>query len=64
MLFPIVIQDNFFEDPDFIVNYANKLKYEENVKKAPGLRTKPIHQFDQEFFFLGYKQIFKTLLSR
>jgi len=50
MLFPIVIQDNFFEDPDFIVNYANKLKYEENVKKAPGLRTKPILQFHQEFF--------------
>lgn len=50
MLFPIVIQDNFFEDPDFVVNYANKLKYEENIEKAPGLRTKPIHQFDQKFF--------------
>ena len=34
MLFPIVIQDNFFEDPDFVVNYANKLKYEENIEKV------------------------------
>mgnify|MGYP003151237840 CR=1 FL=1 len=49
MLFPVTIVDNFFEDPDYIVKYAKSLEYE-NLRIAPGLRTKALHEVDQEFF--------------
>jgi len=49
MLFPITVVDNFFEDPDYIVKYANSLKYQD-LDILPGSRTDALHNIDQELF--------------
>ena len=44
MTFPVTIVDNFFEDPDLIVEEANKLKYfNPQTGNWPGTRTKNLH---------------------
>ena len=41
MTFPVTIVDNFFEEPDLIVEEANKLKYfNPQTGNWPGTRTK------------------------
>jgi len=39
MLFPTIIADNFFDDPDFIREYALNLPYSKTQKNYPGIRT-------------------------
>ena len=44
MTYPITIVDDFFEDPDAIVEMANELKYyTPNTGNWPGTRTKNLH---------------------
>ena len=44
MTFPITIVDNFFDDPDAIVEVANNLKYfNPQGGHWPGTRTKNLH---------------------
>tara|TARA_R100001244_G_scaffold121326_1_gene90974 strand:+ start:272 stop:928 length:657 start_codon:yes stop_codon:yes gene_type:complete len=49
MLFPIVICDNFFDDPDHIVEYGKSLDYKD-LKILPGSRTDALHTFNEDFF--------------
>lgn len=49
MLFPVTIVDNFFKDPDYIVNYAKSLDYE-FTGVSPGARTKGLHEINYPFF--------------
>ena len=46
MTFPITIVDNFFEDPDAIVELANSHKfYNPDVGNWPGKRTKQLARY-------------------
>ena len=57
MTYPITIVDNFFEDPDGIVEIANELKYyTPNTGNWPGQRTKNLHVEESRFFkYFGNK---------
>ena len=51
MTYPITIVDDFFEDPDAIVEMANELKYyTPNTGNWPGTRTKNLHIEEPRFF--------------
>ena len=51
MTYPVTIVDNFFEDPDAVVEMANNLKYyNPNTGNWPGTRTKQLHVEDDRFF--------------
>jgi hypothetical protein len=58
MMYPTVtVIDNFFKDPDSIVEIANNLEFYPNSDGAwPGRRTKLLHEVEPEFFeFFGQK---------
>ena len=57
MTYPITIVDNFFEEPDAIVELAEGLKfYNPNTGNWPGTRTKSLHVEDARFFnYFGMK---------
>ena len=57
MTYPITIVDDFFEDPDAIVEMANELKYyTPNTGNWPGTRTKNLHIEEPRFFrYFGSK---------
>ena len=57
MTYPITIVDDFFEDPDAIVEMANELKYyTPNTGNLPGTRTKNLHIEEPRFFrYFGSK---------
>ena len=51
MTFPITIVDNFFEDPDAIVEIANNLKFfNPQTGNWPGTRTKNLHVEEPRFY--------------
>ena len=51
MTYPITIVDDFFEDPDGIVEMANELRYyTPNTGNWPGQRTKNLHVEEPRFF--------------
>ena len=56
-MYPITIVDDFFEDPDAIVEMANGLKYyPPDTGNWPGMRTKQLHLVEDRFFnYLGEK---------
>ena len=57
MTYPIVVVDNFFEDPDAIVETATTYKYyPPETGNWPGARTKQLHIIDERFFhYFGEK---------
>jgi len=56
-MYPITIVDDFFEDPDAIVEMANGLKYyPPDTGNWPGMRTKQLHLVEDRFFnYFGEK---------
>jgi hypothetical protein len=50
--FPITSINNFFEDPDKVVNLSKKLKYSkyESEGSWPGVRSASLHTIDYSFF--------------
>jgi|TARA_B100000035_G_scaffold185634_1_gene158380 hypothetical protein len=60
MTYPITIIDNFFEDPDAIVNWALSLDYHRpETGNWPGIRSKMMHELgereDRFFQYFGEK---------
>ena len=57
MTYPITIVDNFFEDPDKVVELADNCKfYNPNTGNWPGTRTKQLDVEDHRFFsYFGMK---------
>ena len=60
MTYPITIIDNFFDDPDAIVELANSLDYHApETGNWPGVRTKQLHQCGEKverfFQYFGEK---------
>ena len=51
MLFPTIIADNFFVDPDEIVNFAKTLKFQPSSDGTwPGTRSAHLHTIDKLLF--------------
>jgi len=51
MLWPNICVDNFFDDPEKVVELANSLSYEPCAEgRFPGVRSKPVHQINYSFF--------------
>ena len=49
-MIPTIIYDDFFEDPDKIVEYANTLDYPVNAGNYPGKRSLPLHEINPELY--------------
>lgn len=62
MHFPVIVVDNFFEDPDRIVKLAESLDYYPRKKGDHwyGLRSKPLHEIDKGFFEFSTQKILRT----
>jgi len=56
-MYPVVIHDNFFPDPDKVVKFALEQEYFSDSKGYwPGKRTKQLHELDNDLFvFVGNK---------
>ena len=62
MLWPSICVDNFFINPEEIVEFANKLKYQKDPKgEWPGERSDPLHLIDYNFFNHIGKKFFSVL---
>ncbi len=63
MLFPIVICDNFFDDPDSVAKFGKSLPYKKGTKinGIPGVRTDSLHLVDKEFFMWLTKKSLKLI---
>jgi hypothetical protein len=48
--YPIIVQDDFFEDPDAIVELANSVDYHDGSSAWPGKRTDHLQEVNQRFF--------------
>ena len=57
MLYPTVIADNFFNDPNKVKSFGLNLKKQKDPNNTyPGTRTKSLHEIDASFFnYLGIK---------
>ena len=60
MIWPNLIVDNFFTDPDEIVEISKRYTYK-NDGGYPGVRTPPLHQVDHAFFNWSTKKILAFL---
>ena len=49
-MIPTIIYDDFFEDPDKIVEYANTLDYPVNAGNYPGKRSLPLHEINPDLY--------------
>jgi hypothetical protein len=50
-IIPTIIFDNFFENPNWVRDFALSLEYNKDVNNRwPGERTKPIHEINYDFF--------------
>jgi len=56
-MYPLICLDNFFNDTDKVLKFANSLQYHESDSgKWPGTRSNPIQNVDKCFFnFFGLK---------
>ena len=59
ILFPSMCVDNFYSNPDLIREYALKQQFSNKDGGIyPGIRTKPIEEFDEQFFNLFCNKLF------
>jgi len=50
MMYPTYIVDNFFDNPEAIVNLANNLPFPNKGDQSPGRRTESLHKTHNDFF--------------
>jgi len=50
MNYPSIEVRNFLNNADYVLNYAKSLQYEKTDGNYPGLRTKPLHEINFDFF--------------
>lgn len=50
-LYPTICVDNFYENPDDVVNFANSLEYSKSDGSWPGVRSEQLHLVNQDFFY-------------
>lgn len=61
MLYPTLMIDRFFENPDEIVKFANKLDYtiEDGKGIYPGKRSQPLHELNYSLFDYINKKVLR-----
>jgi hypothetical protein len=56
MMYPLTIIDNFFPNPDKIVEFANKQRYYPTDGAWPGSRSRDLDELDEDLHgFIGHK---------
>ena len=50
MIYPYACVDNFFINPDSVVEYSKKLNYINSDGRWPGKRSEKLHLVDKDFF--------------
>lgn len=62
MLIPTLVYDNFFRNPDEVINYAEQLEYFSNEEgRWPGKRSLPLHEINKNLFNFVTSKIIKLL---
>ena len=58
MMWPTLIVDNFFDDPQKIINFSKQFKYERAIDgEWPGTRTPPIGEVEKNFLAWSTRKI-------
>lgn len=61
-MIPTLIVDNFFKNPEKVLNLSNKCSFEKDPEgKWPGTRSNFLHNINYNFFNLFHKKIFALL---
>lgn len=60
---PVSVCDNFFDDPDSIVNYANSLTYTQTSTIYPGVRSEDLHIINPDLYHEIANKFFKLFVS-
>lgn len=63
MIYPSIIIDNFFNDPDEIRDIGLSLEKAENMNAYPGERTKPLHLVKKDFFSWSTNKIASAVFN-
>ena len=62
MSYPLIIKDDFFEDPDSIVKIARECIYsEDNFHNYPGVRSKSLEEINPKLYVHIFQKIFLLL---
>ena len=61
MSYPLIIKDNFFSDPDAIVNIINHVDYSLSSNNYPGVRTKSLDEINPKLYEHIFQKIFLLL---
>jgi hypothetical protein len=62
MLYPSIVLDNFFTDPDLVVDFASKLNYYKDIEgRWPGERSEMLHVNYHSFFDYVNKKMLKAI---
>jgi len=62
MLWPTIILDNFFDNPEKIVEFANSLEFKKDLEgRYPGKRTDLLHTINKNFFDFFAKKVVSVL---
>jgi len=61
MIYPTLITDNFFDNPDEVRDFALQLPYSESSKVYPGVRTPALHKIHPDFFKWSTNKIMSTI---
>lgn len=61
MIWPTLCIDNFFVNPDAVIEYSKKLEYKYGDGTWPGQRTQSTHILDSNFFKITTKKIIAAL---
>lgn len=57
-MYPLVILDNFYDDPDSIVDIANSIEYSPSEDgRWPGVRSKPMWEVDRDLYVYTAEKI-------
>ena len=61
MSYPLIIKDDFFEDPDNIVKISRECIYNEYTPNYPGVRSKSLEEINPKLYVHIFQKIFLLL---
>jgi hypothetical protein len=61
MLYPTLCIDNFFQNPDSVIDFSKTLEFKKGDGTWPGKRTLPLHMIDNNFFQKTTSKIMASL---
>ena len=61
MSYPLIIKDDFFEDPDSIVKISKEYSYNIDTHNYPGVRTKSLDEINPKLYVHILRKIFLLL---